>query len=286
MEFITSRRFILPLSADEMAERSWFNLWHRKLWPYQELVIGDTLYWYESPSKNIVWKSKVVDVDRYSYDRKKIVREKLESRFGAFDINQPYFLGAPEQGYCLAWKVMPLERMSLPKPEQLRFPQQGWLHITDEIAETWLLQPEPSDDTILDELASDGSLHERIAKLNAAMAEVSFERVRSVVSRTIRCDTRMIQALKELCEFRCQFPDCGVRIPKQAGGFYIEVAHIQPVREGGQSILGNLLVLCPNHHKEFDYGETEIIEQTATMICGKLNDREFEIRLPMPDTTA
>ena len=112
------------------------------------------------------------------------------------------------------------------------------------------------------------------------MADISPERVRSVVVRTVRRDTRLVKALKELCEFRCQFPGCGVRIPKRDGGFYIEVAHIQPMSEGGRSTIGNLLVLCPNHHKEFDYGDLEIVEQTADTIRGKLNGKEFEIQLP------
>jgi len=45
-------------------------------------------------------------------------------------------------------------------------------------------------------------------------------------------------------------------------------------------LLGNLLVLCPNHHRELDYGHLVIAEQTMESIRGKLNDKKFEIRLP------
>ncbi|MDP2846091.1 MAG: HNH endonuclease, partial [Candidatus Methanoperedens sp.] len=90
----------------------------------------------------------------------------------------------------------------------------------------------------------------------------------------------LVKTLKELCQFRCQFPGCNVRIPKKDGGYYIEVAHIEPVSQGGKSVIGNLLVLCPNHHKEFDYGALEIIEQTTDYLCGKLNGKEFEISFP------
>jgi predicted restriction endonuclease len=163
----------------------------------------------------------------------------------------------------------------------LRFPQRGWRRIDDNIASGWLKLTGILDEVILDDLAArEGTFLERIHQLNATMADVALERICSVVVRTIRRDTQLIKALKKLCEFRCQFPGCGVRIPKRASGFYIEVAHIQPVSQGGQSVIGNLLVLCPNHHKEFDYGDLEIFEQTTDRIRGTLNGKSFEIQIP------
>ncbi len=41
MEYITSRGFALPESADDFASLLWFNLWRLKLWPYRELAVGD-----------------------------------------------------------------------------------------------------------------------------------------------------------------------------------------------------------------------------------------------------
>jgi hypothetical protein len=43
-----------------------FNLWRRKLWPYEKLMKGDMLYWYETPSSSIVWKSIIVEIERFS----------------------------------------------------------------------------------------------------------------------------------------------------------------------------------------------------------------------------
>jgi hypothetical protein len=137
-----------------------------------------------------------------------------------------------------------------------------------------------TDGQILDDMAPEGDLKTRLRKLSEALANETPEKVEAIVNRTVRRDTGLIQALKRLCEFRCQFPNCGVQIPKRAGGYYIEVAHIKPMRAGGQSVLGNLLVLCPNHHKEFDCGHVEIIEQTAALISGKLNGKNFEISFP------
>jgi predicted restriction endonuclease len=57
------------------------------------------------------------------------------------------------------------------------------------------------------------------------------------------------------------------------------VAHIAPVRAGGRSVLGNLLVLCPNHHKEFDLGDLEIAAQTPARLAGRLNGVAFAMTL-------
>ncbi len=111
------------------------------------------------------------------------------------------------------------------------------------------------------------------------MQNVSPERIEKLVSLTIRKDTKIINALKKATDFKCQFPNCGHQIIKRNGGFYIEVAHIKAVSQKGQSVLGNLIVLCPNHHKEFDFGDLHIIEQTNNKLIGKLNRKEFEIKL-------
>jgi predicted restriction endonuclease len=89
-----------------------------------------------------------------------------------------------------------------------------------------------------------------------------------------------VKALKQLCNFECQFPNCRTKIRKRNGDYYIEVAHIHPVANGGRSVIGNLLVLCPNHHKEFDHGSLEISEQTENKIRGIINGKEFDIEFP------
>jgi len=112
------------------------------------------------------------------------------------------------------------------------------------------------------------------------MAGYSRARIKKRVDRIIRRDTKLVKTLKAACDYRCQFPSCGIRIPKWNDGFYIEVAHVAPVAKGGKSVLGNLLVLCPNHHKEFDFGKPEVDEQTEMRLRGTLNGQRFDIKLP------
>ena len=150
-----------------------------------------------------------------------------------------------------------------------------------EIALTWFNRQPVEEANILDDNVSkdNGSLAESLAEIDDKMKGVSPERVARVVSTTIRKDTKIIRALKNATDFRCQFPNCGQRIVTRSGGYYIEVAHIKPVSQNGKSILGNLVVLCPNHHKEFDYDDLEIVGQTTGRIAGKLNGKAFDIDL-------
>src|SRR5262245_59157429 len=115
MAFVTSRNFVLPDTPEGLTNGIWFNMWSKKLWPYNELEPGDTLFWYESPSRCIVWRSKVVDVIRFLYERKKDVENKL--KLTTVQATQPYFVDGPESGFCLSYKVEALERVNLPKPD-------------------------------------------------------------------------------------------------------------------------------------------------------------------------
>ncbi|MBT9548419.1 MAG: HNH endonuclease [Candidatus Sericytochromatia bacterium] len=76
------------------------------------------------------------------------------------------------------------------------------------------------------------------------------ERTMTVISRINR-DQSLPEQIKALYDYRCQV--CGVRL-ETAAGPYVEAAHLVPLAEGGTDCLGNLLCLCPNHHKLLDFG--------------------------------
>jgi len=138
MEFITSRNFKLPDTQSQMEGHWGFNLWRSRLAPYNELALSDTLYWYETVSGEIVWKTQIVDVDRFQYETKEAAATRLEAKFGSFPRDQAYYVNAPESGFCLAYKVKPVQRLSLPKPTTFRFPHQGWLRADNPLAQEWL----------------------------------------------------------------------------------------------------------------------------------------------------
>jgi hypothetical protein len=41
----------------------------------------------------------------------------------------------------------------------------------------------------------------------------------------------------------------------------------------------NIIVLCPNHYKEFDLGKKEIVERTDEMLVAMVNEEEYSIDL-------
>ena len=137
MEYIISRGFRLPDSAVELEQRLFFNLWRSQLWPYRELSEGDVLYWYETPTAKIVWKSRVDRVQKFPYQTKAEVVETLRKGGGNVSTD-PYFVKASPTGFCLAYKVSAAEQVQLPKPNGFQFPQQGWLKVDPEISKTWL----------------------------------------------------------------------------------------------------------------------------------------------------
>jgi len=278
MECIVSRND-LPVSESALRDQVWYHLWQNRQWPYKELLFSDTIYWFDTDSRRIVWKSNVSKIVKFTYPNKGFIGDRLAAEFGEADTKHPYFRQAPEKGYCLAWQVTPVQQMNKEVAADLRMPQLGWLRVDPTIAAQWLAQP-AGDDITLDDLAPEGSLLEKIRHINETMKGVSPERVRTVVESTLRRDSKMVNALKELCRYRCQFPGCEARIPTKRGGLYVEVAHIRPVKRGGRSVLGNLLVLCPNHHKEFDHGDLKITAQSQRNIEGKLNGTSFRIPLP------
>ena len=116
------------------------------------------------------------------------------------------------------------------------------------------------------------------AEIDEYIKNIEPERRDVEYNKLIRNDTHIVRWLKEQFNNRCQFPNCTAKIMTKSGEYYVEVAHITPVAEGGMSTLNNLLVLCPNHHKEFDLGFRNIIKRDNEHIEGELNDQYFNIR--------
>ena len=92
-------------------------------------------------------------------------------------------------------------------------------------------------------------------------------------------DNKTIAQLKILRDFKCQM--CSTKILKKDNGFYIEAAHISEKHHGGPETPENILILCPNHHKEFDLGNRKILEKTKEKIVFELNGKKYDIGLKL-----
>lgn len=272
MEFITSRSFELPSDAREMEAHEWFNIWKRRLFPYEELIEGDILYWFDRIHQQLVWKTNVVETDRFPFSKKR----EILSRYPEAK-SSDYYQKADEPGYFLGYKVRVIEALDLQRPSGFILPRSGWLRVDETLANVWFGRPNSEEEPVLDKLTntSPTDLKKILELLSEKMKNMSTQRVKRLVETTIRRDTPIVKALKMAKGYRCEFPECGHRIPNKSGGYYIEVAHIEAVAKGGKSVLGNLLVLCPNHHKEFDHGNLQIDTQSETLLKGTLNGLPF-----------
>lgn len=84
-----------------------------------------------------------------------------------------------------------------------------------------------------------------------------------VTSRFAR-NTKKTQEIRKLYRDKCQV--CGAVINVPGGRRYSEVHHLRPLKENGDDSYGNMLVLCPNHHVEFDYSVIGISEDGSTIV--------------------
>jgi predicted HNH restriction endonuclease len=84
-----------------------------------------------------------------------------------------------------------------------------------------------------------------------------------------------IVKIKILRGFKCQI--CGKSIIKKDGSKYIEAAHIKAKSKGGKELWNNIILLCPNHHKEFDLGNSSVLLNDGEKVKLRINSNEYEI---------
>ena len=111
------------------------------------------------------------------------------------------------------------------------------------------------------------------------------EEQETTTTRIIR-DTEIVNQLKEEYGYRCQV--CNDRRKRGEDAYYIEGHHIKPLKDGGPDDSANIVVLCPNHHADFDYGMIKVdpdslqiihpyddIANSLSLVSGHDIDRKF-----------
>ena len=90
----------------------------------------------------------------------------------------------------------------------------------------------------------------------------STNRVETTITRPIR-NTEMVNKLKNRYNHSCQV--CGEQRQRSTTEPYAEGHHLHPLGENGPGEKSNILILCPNHHADFDYGVIEVERRTYTI---------------------
>ncbi len=103
-----------------------------------------------------------------------------------------------------------------------------------------------------------------------AVAVVSAEdpRYRLVRRKEFDRDYDALNDLKKKYNFACQV--CGMRVELGKGRYFCEAHHLRPLGgiHQGKDTEGNVIIVCPNHHAEFDSFLFAILDTTSTK--GKL----------------
>ena len=105
------------------------------------------------------------------------------------------------------------------------------------------------------------------------------------IDRFIR-DTAIVKKLKQLYNNKCQI--CNYTFEYEKGKFYSEVHHYMPLEENGRDTINNMVVVCPNHHSEFDY-KMIIIDKDRKRILDrngkKIGSIQFHIKHKLNDSS-
>ncbi len=104
------------------------------------------------------------------------------------------------------------------------------------------------------------------------------DKVTATITRVIR-DTALSNKVKEERNHQCQI--CGIRLSIKGKG-YAEIHHVKPLGHDGPDIKANMLVLCPNHHVLFDYGEIAISPKDCKTLVYKEHNKIFTLIPPAP----
>ena len=95
----------------------------------------------------------------------------------------------------------------------------------------------------------------------AGMAE---ERRQYLLTQVARRDRALAEQLRELYDGECQI--CGWAPRRSYGVEICETHHLRWLSRGGSDVIGNLVLLCPNHHRAvhrcdapFDFGNAAFV---------------------------
>lgn len=97
-------------------------------------------------------------------------------------------------------------------------------------------------------------------------------------------DKKKALGIKKTYQDRCMF--CGIQLQIGKGEYYSEAAHIKPLGEphNGPDKTSNIIVLCPNHHKQLDRGILRMQAMNNKIVIvscvenDPLNGKEIELK--------
>lgn len=107
-------------------------------------------------------------------------------------------------------------------------------------------------------------IEEQVNDLKIGDGNAKPAKIETETTRIIR-DTIMTKQLKLIYQYKCQICDKAILLYKSQ---YAEAHHLRPLggAHRGPDDAGNILIVCPNHHVEFDYGAIAVHPVEMTVI--------------------
>lgn len=124
------------------------------------------------------------------------------------------------------------------------------------------------------------SIHEQIvARILAIDTENSNNTPDALIglSKYYERDKELSKLIKTLRGSKCQI--CGFSFKTINNEDFTECHHLSHLANGGLDVSRNILVLCPNHHRQFHYGNVVILEHTSNYIIVKIDDVTYNCNL-------
>ncbi len=103
-------------------------------------------------------------------------------------------------------------------------------------------------------------------------------KITTTIIRRIR-DTALSKKIKEERNYQCQI--CGTTLSIKGKG-YAETHHVKPLSRDGVDKEDNMLVLCPNCHVLFDYGEIAISPEDCKSVINHGGKAIGTLKPPLP----
>lgn len=91
----------------------------------------------------------------------------------------------------------------------------------------------------------------------------------SVLAKTYERDKILTKLIKSYRGGVCQI--CGFSFKTKNSEDYSECHHLEHLAKNGLDVSKNMLVLCPNHHRQAHYGNFEIIEHNQDCVKVKID---------------
>ena len=121
-----------------------------------------------------------------------------------------------------------------------------------------------------------------IKKAEEEMIDAILEKRKNLSSKIER--GAIARYVKQLTEYKCLICEAlGTAnysfLKRNSNERYIETHHIENVslQKKGSLALHNLITVCPNHHRQFHYGNLELIDQTEELFTFKIDDSIIKV---------